>query len=74
MIKKLAIIGTAGLPANYGGFETLAEHLTKDLGVHFDITVFCSSVSYKKKLKTHNNAKLIYLPLNAMAFKVFCMT
>ena len=65
MTKKIAIIGTVGLPSNYGGFETLTEYLTKDLGDRFDITVFCSSTSYKTKLKTHNNAKLIYLPLNA---------
>ena len=65
MHKKIAIIGTVGLPSNYGGFETLTEYLTKDLGDRFDITVFCSSTSYKTKLKTHNNAKLKYLPLNA---------
>ncbi|MDB9783025.1 DUF1972 domain-containing protein [Winogradskyella sp.] len=65
MLKKIAIIGTVGLPSNYGGFETLTEYLTKDLGDKFDITVFCSSTSYKTKLKTHNNAKLKYLPLNA---------
>ncbi|MBL0192540.1 MAG: DUF1972 domain-containing protein [Saprospiraceae bacterium] len=23
----MAIIGTVGVPANYGGFETLTEHL-----------------------------------------------
>ena len=62
MPKKIAIIGTVGLPANYGGFETLTEYLTKDLGDRFDITVFCSSKSYKTKLKTHNNAKLKYMP------------
>ena len=65
MLKKIAIIGTVGLPAKYGGFETLTEHLTKDLGDKFDITVFCSSTYYKTKLKTHNNAKLKYVPLNA---------
>jgi glycosyltransferase involved in cell wall biosynthesis len=65
MTKKIAIIGTVGLPSNYGGFETLTEYLTKDLGAHFDITVFCSNASYKTKLKTHNNAKLKYLNLNA---------
>ena len=64
MTKKIAIIGTVGIPAKYGGFETLTEYLTKDLGDRFDITVFCSSASYKTKLKTHNNAKLKYLPLN----------
>lgn len=65
MSKKIAIIGTVGLPSNYGGFETLAEYLTKNLGDRFDITVFCSSIYYKTKLKTHNNAKLKYLPLKA---------
>ncbi len=29
---KIAIIGTAGIPSKYGGFETLAEYLTKNLG------------------------------------------
>lgn len=65
MSKKIAIIGTVGLPANYGGFETLTEYLTKDLGDRFDITVFCSSRSYKTKLKKYNNAKLKYLPFKA---------
>ena len=26
---KVAVIGTVGVPANYGGFETLAENLLK---------------------------------------------
>jgi glycosyltransferase involved in cell wall biosynthesis len=65
MLKKVAIIGTVGIPAKYGGFETLTEYLTKHVGDRFDITVFCSSKTYKTKLKTHNNAKLKYLPLNA---------
>ena len=30
--NSFAIIGTHGIPAKYGGFETLTEHLTKDLG------------------------------------------
>jgi glycosyltransferase involved in cell wall biosynthesis len=65
MLKKVAIIGTVGIPAKYGGFETLTEYLTKHVGDRFDITVFCSSKTYKTKLKTHNNVKLKYLPLNA---------
>lgn len=65
MAKKIAIIGTVGLPSNYGGFETLTEYLTKHVATQYDITVYCSSKSYKTKLKTHNNAKLKYLPLNA---------
>lgn len=65
MTKKIAIIGTVGLPAKYGGFESLAEYLTLYLGSQFDMTVFCSSKFYKTKLNSHNNARLKYLPLNA---------
>jgi len=35
---KIAIIGSRGIPARYGGFETFAEHLSKDL-VHHGHTV-----------------------------------
>ena len=64
--KRVAIIGTNGIPAKYGGFETLAHYLTKELSNSFDFTVYCSSI-YKKneRAKTYNNAKLIYLPLKA---------
>ena len=39
---KLAIIGTRGVPANYGGFETFAEKLSLylvDRG--WSVTVYC---------------------------------
>ena len=65
MNKKIAIIGTVGLPAKYGGFETLTEHLTKQLSPDFDITVYCSSTFYDEKLDRHNGADLKYIPLNA---------
>jgi glycosyltransferase involved in cell wall biosynthesis len=65
MLKEIAIIGTVGLPAKYGGFESLAEYLTQYLGGTFDITVYCSSAFYKKKLKNYNGAQLKYIPLNA---------
>ena len=65
MGKKIAIIGTVGLPVKYGGFETLAEYLTKYLSKEFDLTVYCSAKSYEEKLSTHNGAKLEYINLNA---------
>lgn len=65
MTKKVAIIGTVGLPANYGGFETLAEHLTKELYQDFDITVYCSAKSYSEKLETYNDCKLHYINFEA---------
>ncbi len=65
MSTKIAIIGTAGIPANYGGFETLAEYLTRHLAEKFKITVFCSSKNYDKKQTSCNNARLVYIPFNA---------
>jgi glycosyltransferase involved in cell wall biosynthesis len=39
---KLAILGTRGIPASYGGFETFAEKLASGLSTRgFDVTVFC---------------------------------
>lgn len=65
--KKIAIIGTVGLPAKYGGFETLAEHLVEHLASRWDISVYCSSKSYSKqeRVKTYKNARLLYLPFKA---------
>jgi glycosyltransferase involved in cell wall biosynthesis len=65
MTKKVAIVGTVGLPANYGGFETLVEYITKELHRDFDITVYCSTKSYTEKLETYNNCKLHYINMEA---------
>jgi len=63
---KIAIIGTVGVPARYGGFETLVENLLTYKS-NFDISyqVYCSKRSYEEKPKTYKNAKLFYLPFRA---------
>ncbi|MFM2393660.1 MAG: hypothetical protein RLZZ546_1642 [Bacteroidota bacterium] len=65
--KKVAIIGTVGVPANYGGFETLTEHLIENLKEDYDITIYCSGKKYAKKdrLREYKGSKLVYLPLDA---------
>ncbi len=41
---KIAILGTRGIPARYGGFETFAEKLATGLtALGFEVTVFCES-------------------------------
>ena len=41
---RLAILGSRGIPAHYGGFETFAERLAVGLRERgFDVTVFCES-------------------------------
>ncbi|MGF1843538.1 DUF1972 domain-containing protein [Vibrio clamense] len=64
-MKKVAIVGTVGIPACYGGFESLVENLTLNSGDRLEYTVYCSSKSYSEKLASHNNAKLAYIPLKA---------
>ena len=66
--KKVAILGTVGVPANYGGFETLVEnlvhyHLAQALS--YDVTVYCSSKSYEEHPSSYLSAKLKYIPLQA---------
>ena len=63
---NVIIIGTVGVPANYGGFETLVENIIGD-NASTDIvyTVFCSSKSYAEKLKSYKGANLKYIPLQA---------
>ena len=62
---KIAIVGTRGLPNNYGGFETLADYLVAELNNEIEITVWCSSKYYGKKIKKYKNAQLRYLPFDA---------
>ena len=66
-LLKLAVIGSVGVPAKYGGFETLVHFLVKNLHKRLDLTVYCSGQSYTKEERTEtwNGAKLHYIPLNA---------
>lgn len=42
--RRIAILGSRGIPARYGGFETFAEELGARLVERgFDVTVFCES-------------------------------
>ena len=65
-MKKIAIIGTVGVPASYGGFETLVENIIgENASRDIEYTVFCSSKSYREKKSTYKGAKLKYIGLNA---------
>jgi glycosyltransferase involved in cell wall biosynthesis len=62
---NISIIGTVGVPACYGGFETLVENLLDESEQGINITVYCSSKNYTKQLQKYKNAQLRYIPLNA---------
>lgn len=63
---KVAIVGTQGVPAQYGGFETLTENL---LGMknaeNIEYTVFCSSKDMPTKQTKYKGANLKYVALHA---------
>lgn len=65
---SISIIGTVGVPANYGGFETLVENLVAYNNTHSlaeNLTVYCSSKAYSEKISTYLGSKIRYIPLRA---------
>ena len=64
-MKKIAIIGTNGLPGRYGGWDQLLNHLTNSLSEKYEIIVYTSSYNAVKGLKEYNGAKLKVIPLKA---------
>jgi len=63
--KRVAIIGTAGVPARYGGFETLAENIISYLSKEYKLTIFCSGKIYKEKPREYKGAELKFINLNS---------
>ncbi len=70
-LSKLGIIGTVGVPAKYGGFETLVHHLVLNLNQQFDITVYNSKAAYteEERVEEWEGAKLVYVPFKANGFQ-----
>jgi hypothetical protein len=64
-MKTISIIGTAGIPAKYGGFETLAENLVTHNISQVQYTVFCSAKLYPQKQNAYHGAELKYINMNA---------
>ncbi|MEH6457479.1 MAG: DUF1972 domain-containing protein [Cocleimonas sp.] len=62
---KVSIVGTVGLPACYGGWETLVDNIVNSRSSEIEYSVYCSSKNYENKVDSYNGAKLIYLPLSA---------
>jgi len=68
---KLGIIGTVGVPARYGGFETLVHHLILNLNGEHEALVYASGKVYPKeeRVSEWNGAKIKYIPLKANGFQ-----
>lgn len=64
--KRVAIVGTQGVPARYGGFESLVENLLgENCPPDVEYTVFCSGRDMPEHLKIYKGARLKYVPLKA---------
>jgi len=76
---KIAILGTRGIPAIYGGFETFAEELAVRLiakGV--ESTVYCIAIG-EQQPETYKRVRLVYQPalnlgpLTTIVFDILCL-
>ena len=57
---RIALLGTRGIPANYGGFETFAEELSVRLAERgHQVTVYCRQ---KYPAREYRGVRLRYLP------------
>ena len=60
---KIAILGTRGIPGNYGGFETFAEQLsTRLVARQHEVTVYGRAHYSTNKARTYHGVRLVVLP------------
>jgi len=77
---KVAILGSRGIPAKYGGFETFAEQIAIRLAASgVDVTVFCESDGTDDIAETYSGVRLEHVrrrslgPLSTVAFDAQCL-
>ncbi len=59
---KLAMVGTRGVPARYGGFETAVEEIGQRLAARgHEVTVYCRG-GEDSSLREHLGMRLVHLP------------
>jgi glycosyltransferase involved in cell wall biosynthesis len=60
---RIALLGTRGIPANYGGFETCAEELAARLaGAGHRVTVYCRTPHITYSEPVYRGVHLVKLP------------
>lgn len=60
---SIAMIGTRGIPARYGGFETCVEEVGKRLvDMGHEVTVYCRGRYYPERPETAFGMRLVHLP------------
>lgn len=60
-MRRVALLGTRGIPARHGGFETAIEHIGPGLAERgWDVTVYCRNPG--QKLRQYKGTRLVNLP------------
>lgn len=63
---NVAVVGIQGVPANYGGFESLVENIIgENCPPDIKYTIFCSSADMKTRMRFYKGATLKYVKLHA---------
>jgi hypothetical protein len=62
MKKTIAFVGSVGIPARYGGFETLVEQLSKRLVSKHEIFVF----AHRNPIQNPKEKRTINRPLGIL--------
>ncbi len=66
---RVALLGSRGIPANYGGYETLMEELAPRLAERgLDVTVYCRSHYTPRELTEYRGVQLVVLPTLATKY------
>src|SRR5262245_54975614 len=63
MSLRIAILGTRGIPASYGGFETFAEQLSTRLAARGHVvTVYARSHHTPRHMREYRGVRVVVLP------------
>lgn len=61
---RVALVGTRGVPARYGGFETAVEEVGRRLAERgHDVVVYCRPVAGEPRRTTYLGMRLVHLPV-----------
>ena len=79
-MKRIAVIGIRGLPANYGGLETCADEVCRRWAAEgHDVLLYCRSSRYPERIPEYHGIKLRYLrsidrkSLDTVSHTFFCV-
>jgi glycosyltransferase involved in cell wall biosynthesis len=77
---KIAILGTRGIPARYGGFETLVENIAPSLALKgYQVSVYARKRFVPSSIKWYRGVRIVHPPalppkyLDTVSHTFFCL-